>query len=188
VSLRWRKYTPHFVPTLLCVILFGGCKGFETTKDIGFYAVSAKRTRVYRFGPGQMSAGDTTLTEGSRLVMLRREYGYSRVMTPDGQKGFVLTADIEPARTEPGDSRGPNLAPQPPRGSGAPGVSSANRSVLQSGALFENTEVLPLPQDPDAVPPPIDQEPKLKGKKNPGFRVTVPNQAAPEASPGSKGG
>ena len=187
MSLRWRTNIPHFLLILPGLFLFGGCKSFETTKDIGYYTVIAKKTRVYRFGPGQVSAGDTTLSEGQRVVLLRREIGYSRVLTPDGEKGFVLSNTIQPARPEPGAPRIPNAIAQLPRGSSSPSVSAANRAVLQSGALFENNEVLPLPQDPDAGLPSVNQGPKSGAKKKPGFRITNPKPSTPETGPTPEG-
>src|SRR5438046_2665530 len=77
------------------LLAFAGCKGFETTKDIGYYLVKAKQTRVYLFAAGQTSQGDPILTKGQQVVMLRREIGYSRVMTADGTKEYARTDDLE---------------------------------------------------------------------------------------------
>lgn len=168
---------------MLGVLWFAGCKGIETTQDIGFYSVKAERTRVFLFAPGHPSQGDVTLTQGQEIVVLRREFGYSHVMTVDGQKGYVATNDIEPkpgrmtapARTGQTASQAPGSFP--PRGPGAPNMSSANRTVIQSGALFESTPP-PLPQDPE-----IPRDDKSK----PSFRVSVPPVSAPPPDTKPKG-
>lgn len=188
MSFRWRKRLSQTALALPVAIALWGCKGIETTKDIGFYAVTAKQTHIYRFAPGQITAADLTLKQGERLVMLRREYGYSRVMTGNGEKGFVATNDIGPAPPEPkGTAAGARdatlaLTSGPRRGSG---ISSANRSVIQSGSLFGTGEVLPLPQDPDFPGIPPDTAPSRTPNPKPGFRVTVPkrNDTPPEKGP-----
>jgi hypothetical protein len=184
VSFRWRKGIALSAGAALGILALAGCEGFGTTQDIGFYTVRAERTRVFLFAPGHTSEGDVTLTQGQRLVMLRQEFGYSHVMTADGQKGYVATNDIAPERG-PVSAAAPVSRTPPPatpsrtsRGSGAPYVSSANRSVIQSGALFESG-LLPLPQDPEIA------EAGRGGKSRPGFRVSVPvrNAPTPESRP-----
>ena len=163
------------------ISFFAGCKGFETTGDIGYCSVKAKQTRVYLFAPGKSSSADPILTQGQRVVMLRREFGFSRVMTAAGEKGYVATDDLEPApmmgTQAPAGPGGvsPAVAPRFPRGSGSPGISSANRSVIEAGPLFGGSDPLlpPLPRDP-AHPG------ASGGSPRPTFRVGVPPQLAPD--------
>ena len=152
---------------------FAGCAGSDAIKGDGFYAVIAKETQLYRFGPAQTSGADAVLKQGRRLVMLRQEYGYSRVKTEDDlQTGFVANEHIAPApppkktAAGAGDPFG-NLPPLPSRGTGVPGVSSANRAVIQTGPLFGPTDLPPLP---DEAP---GNKPGVRPTK-PGFRITVP--------------
>jgi hypothetical protein len=159
-----------------------GCKtpAKKTLKGEGEYVVTAKQTQVFRFGPAQMSGADAILQEGERVMMLRREYGYSRVMTEDGQPGFVANDAIAPAppidKTRQVASVNPfqNLPPLPPRGTSVPGVSSANRAVLQSDPLFGGPELPPLPDENADSKKPEFRSPKPK----PGFRVNVPEQGS----------
>jgi hypothetical protein len=156
--------------------VFFGCKSVNSMKGEGEYMVTAKQTQVFRFGPAQTSGADAILVEGERVVMLRREYGYSRVMTEDGQPGFVANDTIAPAppREKPRTtvaSVNPfqNLPPLPASGTSTPGVSSANRAVLQTDPLFGGSELPPLPDAQDA-------------SKKPSFRVNVPKRESPEGS------
>ena len=177
------------IPRLLLVLflgsLFAGCAGIDPIKGDGYYSVIAKETQLYRFGPAQTSGADAVLKQGRRLIMLRREYGYSRVKTEDDlQTGFVSNEHIAPtsppqktAGAATGNPFG-NLPPLPSRGTGVPGVSSANRAVIQSGPLFGGSDLPPLPDVTDgAVKKPGTRTPTPK----PGFRIHVPAPPPPEA-------
>lgn len=162
--------------TLACLgmALFAGCAASKPGKGDMYYAVSAKLAQVYRFGPSQPTGADALLKQGQRIIMLRQEYGYSRVMTEDGMTGYIANDLIAPApppakpRSSPGSLAWTNLPPLPSRGTGMPGVSSANRAILQSGPLFGDDQLPPLP-DGDA-----------RGqKKRPGFRFNVHAPSAP---------
>ena len=80
-GLRW---------VLACVIAcavalaLSSCATSKPAKGNVYYAVSAKLAQVYRFGPSQPTGADALLKQGQRIVMLRQEYGFSRVMTDDG--------------------------------------------------------------------------------------------------------
>lgn len=163
--------------------LFIGCQGIDPIKGDGYYAVTAKETQLYRFGPAQTSGADSVLKQGRRLIMLRQEYGYSRVKTEDDQQtGFVANEHIAPApppKKTPGGTAGNpfgNLPPLPSRGTGIPGVSSANRAVIQSGPLFGPSELPPLPDAIDGQ----GSKPGFRATKpKPGFRIHVPPPNAP---------
>ena len=164
----------------ICAAIFGGCATSQPGKVSVYYAVSAKLAQVYRFGPAQPTGADALLTQGQRVIMLRQEFGYSRVMTEDGMTGYVANDLIAPApppekpRTFPGSLAWGNLPPLPARGTGIPGVSSANRAILQGGPLFGGDELPPLP-DADGRYGARNQKPR------PGFRFNVRALSAPPA-------
>ncbi|MEI7776883.1 MAG: hypothetical protein WCK17_19165, partial [Verrucomicrobiota bacterium] len=113
-------------------------------------------------------------------VMLRKEFGYSRVMTESGQTGYVATEDIVPAPPEPKHNNTTRTGKLPPTGTNRPGVSSSNNRVLQGGPLFGPGELPPLPEREESGSKPEFRYPKPK----PGFRVTAPNpNATPEENP-----
>lgn len=149
--------------------LFSGCAASKPGKNDGYFAVSARQAQVYRFGPSQPTGADALLKQGQRVIMLRQEYGYSRVMTEDGLTGYVANDLIAPAPPPekpsvfPGSSAFANLPPLPSRGTGIPGVSSANRAILQNDPLFGGDRLPPLPQS----------------DTKPGFRFKVHAPAAP---------
>jgi hypothetical protein len=159
-------------------VLFAGCESSRPGKNEGYYAVTAKQAQVYRFGPAQPTGADALLKEGHKLLMLRKEYGYSRVMTEDGMTGYISNDFITPTtpperpRTAASGNLAMNLPPLPSRGGGIPGISSANRSVLQTAPLFGGDDLPPLP---DAADRPAFRTAKPK----PGFRFNVPAPSAP---------
>jgi hypothetical protein len=68
------------------------------------FTVTAPRTPFYRWGPAQATGADFVLMKGQDVTLLKRMYGFSQVMTADGQSGYVATEDIGPA---------PDAAPVP---------------------------------------------------------------------------
>jgi hypothetical protein len=163
----------------VCAALFIGCETSKPGKGDVYYAVSAKQAQVYRFGPAQPTGADALLKQGQRVIMLRQEFGYSRVMTEDGLTGYIANDLIAPApppekpKVFPGSLAWGNLPPLPSRGTGVPGVSSANRAVLQNAPLFGGDELPPLPDS--------GTRPNFRiGTPRPGFRFKV---RAPNATP-----
>ena len=165
---------PGLRVALACVgvALFGGCAASQPGKGDGYFAVSVKQAQVYRFGPAQPTGADALLRQGQRVIMLRQEYGYSRVMTEDGMTGYISNDFIAPAPPPPAKSRPfpgslawANLPPLPSRGTGMPGVSSANRAILQNDPLFGGGKLPPLPNT----------------EVKPGFRFNVHAPTAPPA-------
>src|SRR5262249_53800948 len=132
-----------FGAALACMLALSAC---SSTSRLGksemYYMVTAKVAQIYRFGPAQPTGADILLKQGQRVIMLRQEYGYSRVMTEDGLTGYVANDFIMPT-TPPEKPRGlagslawANLPPLPSRGTSVPGVSSANRAIMQNDPLF----------------------------------------------------
>jgi hypothetical protein len=186
----------------ITVMAFSGCATTSGPTDIGHYVVNVPQTAMYRMGPAQSFGPDFNLQQGQHVVMLKREYGYSRVQTDEGQSGFVATEDLAPvAAPKPGPHAATGgtriagtggartgvpyqkLPPLKPTGTSRQGVSSANNKILQGGALFGPGDLPPLPThggDQDE-PPTSNAKPEFRfPKPKPGFRVNVP---APDSAP-----
>jgi hypothetical protein len=169
---------PGLCLALVCAgsVLLVGCAASKPGKVAAYYAVSVPQAQVYRFGPAQPTGADAQLKQGQKVIMLRQEYGYSRVMTEDGLSGYISNDFIAPTsppekpRILPGSLAWANLPPLPSRGTSVPGVSSANRAILQNDPLFGGS---PLPPLPDGDGRNGTQKPR------PGFRFNVHAPSAP---------
>ncbi len=181
--MRLPRKIPGVRIALLCaaLALLGGCAGSQLGKGQIYYAVSGQQAQVYRFGPSQPTGADALLKKGQRIIMLRQEYGFSRVMTEDGMTGFIANDLIAPAPPPPKPitpTRSAiafaNLPPLPSRGGSVPGVSSANRAIMEHGPLFGEDPLPALPEGDGRS----DSRPKNKA---PGFRFNVHAPSSPPA-------
>lgn len=64
------------------------------------YKVTVETSPFYKLGPQQPGGPDLGLKQGTRLVLLRRAFGFSQVQLGDGQTGFVGTGDLAPLSAE----------------------------------------------------------------------------------------
>lgn len=65
------------------------------------YIVTGKHAAFYRYGPAQALGPDFVLAEGRKVVLLKKEYGFSQIQTDDGHAGYVANEEIAPAPPEP---------------------------------------------------------------------------------------
>lgn len=147
---------------------FSGCKTMDGVGDIGHYEVSVKSTPFYSYWSGRRSTPDFTLPKGTHLVALKREFGFTRVVTDAGHLGYVTPTALMPTRPPqtPRKSSVDFAALQRlPWGGGRNGMSSANgAAVLQDGSLFGGNDLPPL----------LPRDPLQPGSFLPGFRISVP--------------
>lgn len=113
------------------------------------YAVNSQRTLFYKYGPAQATGPDLALYKGQQITMQSRAFGYSRVMTDDGQSGYVATEDLIPA-------------PPPPEPSPTPALASArnNSNRTRSNSSGQSHGRRPTHEEESQVPEP--DLPKLK--------------------------
>lgn len=166
--------------------MMSGCNSMDAAANTGHYEVCVE-TPMFSYGPAQSFGPDFTLKQGQHVVLMRKNYGYSRVMTDDGQSGYVATEDIIPSKA-PGiaSSKHPtNNYPGPPSHwqgrTVAPSEGRGGRfsgPVQSADALFSPGELPPLPDSQGAQSG--ETKPKVEfryPKPKPGFRVTVPAPA-----------
>ena len=60
------------------------------------WKVKADTTPFYHYGPQQLNGSDQDLKKDTRITMLERSRGYSRVRLPSNEVGYVGTEDITP--------------------------------------------------------------------------------------------
>ncbi len=172
----------------VAALALGGCASSDPTSITGHYQVRVD-TPMYRYGPAQTFGPDFTLKQGQHIVLMRREYGYSRVMTDEGQSGYVATEDIVESAAPKIAQGNTNLYPGLPTNwqgrTVVPGDGRQGRftgPVLPEGPLFDSKELPPLPDHEGTAksPKPEFRFPKPK----PGFRVNIPTRdAAPDEKP-----
>ena len=153
------KSGPLLILLSLAASIFGGCAASGPMPASDKFVVSKKAAQFYKYGPAQAFGPDFNLSEGQKVTMLQRQFGYSRIMLEDGTSGYVATEDLTPAPPEP-------VARPTPKARWARG-SGASSKPRQS--TFESIPTDPL-FDVNDVPVPLpDEEP-----------ATKPQQAAPD--------
>jgi hypothetical protein len=55
----------------------------------------------YKYGPAQTFGADESLPEGTRVTMVSRDFGFSRVTLANGVTGYVSTDELRPLPPEP---------------------------------------------------------------------------------------
>jgi len=146
--------------------------------------------QFFRLGPQQAGGADLSLRTGERVMLQRKEFGYSRVQLEDGQVGYMANEDLQPAPPEPRRKFGLREKP------GSRGDDSAPRRKQRGPASQEdfidtdfslpdpNLDIMPeeIPLEPlPEVPPPPPLEPANQPKRAP-VKVPLPGPA-PDAAP-----
>jgi len=91
-----------FPAVALAFLCLAGCAEETYPPDIApEYVAIHGGTAFYKLGPLQTAPPDERLDADERVRMLRREMGYSLVLLPNGQTGYVANEDLAPAPNEP---------------------------------------------------------------------------------------
>ena len=98
--------------------------------------VSAENTPFYRYGPAQSFGPDFQLLRGSRVLLVRRGFGFSRIQTEAGVPGYVPTEDLaaEPERVRVAEEES-DVRPELLTGSGAEEELVPERLEVEAGSL-----------------------------------------------------
>jgi hypothetical protein len=65
--------------------------------------VSNDYSLFFRLGPQQAGGADLSLRTNEKVMLLRKEFGYSRVQLENGLVGYMANEDIQPAPEPPPD-------------------------------------------------------------------------------------
>jgi hypothetical protein len=167
-----------------CAIIAGsGCETvpLEPSPDYNpDTIVSTDYAQFFRLGPQQAGGADRSLRTGDRVMLQRKEFGYSRVQLEDGQVGYMANEDIQPAPPEP--------KPKPtPRKRG-----SRNEETYED--VYEDNTPIPdpnlniLPEDvpleplPDLLPEPLPTPPPAPTPAPTPVKEGLP-EGTPDAAP-----
>ena len=143
----------HSAAAALGLALLAGCETvpMEASPNfIGDMVVASDYAQFFRLGPQQAGGADLSLRTGERVMLQRKEFGYSRVQLENGLVGYMANEDITPAPPEP----------KPPAVKRKPGPRTGSRN---RGAVAYDDDFyadIPLP-DPnlDILPEDIPLEP-----------------------------
>jgi len=151
-------------------VLLTGCATGPVLPPGAAVEVSSARAPFYKYGPAQTFGADDMLPQGTRLTLLQRSMGFSRVMQLNGQTGYIANEDISPVAPEPKPK---------------PGTVVTNRKLdrlFGPSAPTKRSNVRPTPGDPlfdvNDVPLPMKEEPAPK----PALR-TPPPEPRPSSTP-----
>jgi hypothetical protein len=146
--------------------------------------------QFFRLGPQQAGGADLSLRTGERVMLQRKEFGYSRVQLEDGQVGYMANEDLQPAPPEPRrkfglrekpDSRGDDSAPRRKQRGPASEEDFTDADIpLPDPNLDIMPEEIPLEPLPE-VPPPPPLEPANQPIREP-VKVPLPGPE-PDAAP-----
>jgi len=146
--------------------------------------VSNEYSLFFRLGPQQAGGADLSLRTNEKVMLLRKEFGYSRVQLENGFVGYMANEDIQPAPEPPPEPKRKNL----------PGRSKKKGRASQSYEDYEENIPIPdpnlglLPEDvpleplPDLLPETVEV-PEVTPAPTP-QPTPVKEQAVPEGQEG----
>jgi hypothetical protein len=146
------------------LLVVAGCETtpLEPSENFtGDMVVVTDYASFYRLGPQQAGGANRSLRTGDRVMLLRKEFGYSRVQLEDDQVGYMANEDIQSAPVDPRRRRitRAEQQQQSQRSRGAPRVYEDDLYKdldLPDPNLDLLPDDLPLEPLPDLVPEPVD--------------------------------
>ncbi|MBU3664708.1 MAG: hypothetical protein FGM15_02350 [Chthoniobacterales bacterium] len=126
-----------------------------STNFAGDMEVVTDYASFFRLGPQQAGGADRSLRLKDRVMLLRKEFGYSRVQLEDDQVGYMANEDIKPvppeARKKPESRRS-----SPGRGRASSEEEFYDQIDLPDPNLDIMPEDVPLEPLPDLLPESVD--------------------------------
>lgn len=189
--MRLARSFPRFcVPAISAAVMLCGCQTtpIDPSPDFtGDMIVVTDYSSFYRLGPQQAGGADRSLRTGERVMLLRKEFGYSRVQLEDDQIGYMANEDIQSAPPEPKPK--PGKRKRGTDGSGGAGEVIADDFPVEAGPADPNLDIqpedIPIEPLPDLLPEPTEEPPRtIKAPApEPTATPTPVREALPESSP-----
>ena len=158
---------PRIVFGLALAAGLGGCANKAAIPPGTMCQITGGHAPFYKYGPAQSFGADEVLPQGTKVTLIERGFGFSRVMRDTGVTGYVSTDDYIP------------LPPEPkPKVSAGRSVASTGRGAnrVYDGPV-RHSNVKSTPGDPlfdiNDVPLPVKDEPP-----KPELRAPPPGQRA----------
>lgn len=115
--------------------------------------VSNDYSLFFRLGPQQPGGADLSLRTNENVMLLRREFGYSRVQLPNGMVGYMANEDIQPAPEPPPE---PERKRMPKKYGGGSSQYYEENIPIPDPNLGLLPDDIPLEPLPDLLPEPVD--------------------------------
>lgn len=149
-------------------LLLTGCASETFAPEVApEYVIIRDFSPFYRLGPQQGRGPDTSLRNGERVKLIRKEMGFSLVQLEDSRTGYVANENMTVAPPRPPEQVRQEAESAAVKKKG--GRPRGEDSPVYSGAQVNDT---PLP-DPNTPPPDLNVEPEV-------VPDTIP---APDAKP-----
>jgi len=177
-------YLQQSAAAVLGLVLLAGCETVPMEPSPNFtgdMVVASDYAQFFRLGPQQAGGADLSLRTGERVMLQRKEFGYSRVQLENGLVGYMANEDITPAP--------PEIKPKPTPGSRKPGTRSGSGTRSRGTVAYDDDFYadLPLPDPnlnilPEDVP--LEPLPDLFPEPDETVRNPAPTPApAPQPTP-----
>lgn len=120
--------------------------------------VSNDYSLFFRLGPQQAGGADLSLRTNEKVMLLRKEFGYSRVQLENGMVGYMANEDIQPAPEPPPELKRKNTGKTKKKG----GRNSESYQDYEDNIPIPDPNLGILPDDvpleplPDLLPEGVD--------------------------------
>jgi len=139
-----------------CLALAAACAGCTTSQTLDPASapemiIIREFTPFYRIGPQQVGGPDQVLKQNERLLLLRKELGFSFVQIENGRTGYVANESLAIAPPRPK----PSPTPKPSRSSSGGSSGSSSSRSSRSYPDFSTADIpapdFSLPVEEDAL-------------------------------------
>ncbi len=122
--------------------------------------VNTDYAQFFRLGPQQAGGADLSLRTNENVMLLRKEFGYSRVQLEDNQVGYIANEDIQPAPEPPPEAKKKYTSSGKKRGGSAAEQKYEDdfydNAPLPDANLNITPEDVPLEPLPDLLPEQVE--------------------------------
>jgi hypothetical protein len=156
-----RAFAPLSIATGVLALLAAGCATPTAIPPGTPCQIIATRAPFYKYGPAQTFGPDDLLGRGTRVTLMSRDMGFSRVMLENGVTGYVANEDVDVLPPEPVPTAQPATVSQRAERLFRGPARRSNVQPTPGDPLFDMNDVpLPIKEDAEQAPaPPSPSEP-----------------------------
>jgi len=119
--------------------------------------VSNDYSLFFRLGPQQPGGADLSLRTNEKVMLLRKEFGYSRVQLENGLVGYMANEDIQPAPEPPPELKKRSQGKSKKKGRSSQSYQNYEENIpIPDPNLGLMPEDVPLEPLPDLLPENVD--------------------------------